>query len=181
MRRILKIILLWLIPEQDGVETRNFLRGGGIPERVRFPGQKAGKSRIFTIDNPTAMKKKILFWTPRILCILAILFVISFSFDVFEIEAPLGRQLIGFLIHNVPALVLAGLLVIAWKWDLVGGIVFILFPLLAAFSLTSFFTRNFGALVLCAPFLIAGLLFLWYWWLYKRGQQKPEPQDTWRE
>jgi energy-coupling factor transporter transmembrane protein EcfT len=64
------------------------------------------------------MKERILYWTPRILTILAILFMLMFSFDVFEGNEALGRKLAGFFMHNIPVIILAVILVIAWKWEL---------------------------------------------------------------
>lgn len=105
------------------------------------------------------MTAKILYWVPRILTILAILFMMMFSLDMIGENIPLGKKLPGLLIHNLPAFILAGILIIAWKKELIGGILFI-----AAFIAASIFFRSFagnpGSLVVIIPFLITGILFI---------------------
>ena len=71
------------------------------------------------------MKEKALYWSPRILAILAILFMLMFSFDAFDGNEPLGRKLLGFLIHNIPVLILTAIVVVAWNRELPGGIILI--------------------------------------------------------
>ncbi|MFH0867098.1 MAG: hypothetical protein V1904_12955 [Bacteroidota bacterium] len=118
------------------------------------------------------MKHKILFWTPRIICILAITFVMLFSFDVFEPKYTFGEQMLAFLMHNIPTLILIAFLVVAWKWELAGGIIFILISLFSIIRFTGFFTQNFGIIILAAPFLIAGVLFLIHYFQFKKIRDK---------
>lgn len=66
---------------------------------------------------------KLLHWTPRVICILAILFVSLFALDAFNPALPIGRQILDFLMHMLPSFVLTVLLIIAWKWELIGGII----------------------------------------------------------
>ncbi|MBL7472562.1 DUF7670 domain-containing protein [Robertkochia sediminum] len=72
------------------------------------------------------MKGKIKFihWIPRILCILAILFVSIFALDAFQPGKSPGEQLLDFTMHLIPSFILTLFLIIAWKWELVGGILF---------------------------------------------------------
>jgi len=102
---------------------------------------------------------KILFWFARILGILAILFMMMFSLDVFGGEDSIGKKLIGFLVHNIPAFVLIVALVIAWKNEIIGGLIFFLLSLaLAIFFRT--FSGNSGSLIILVPILITGALFI---------------------
>lgn len=73
---------------------------------------------------------KFLYWTPRILAIAFILFLMLFSFDVFEPGLTAWQIALAFFIHNFPSLVLAIVLWISWKREIVGGIAFILAGLL---------------------------------------------------
>lgn len=102
---------------------------------------------------------KILFWFPRILGILAILFMMMFSLDVFGGEDSIGKKLIGFLVHNIPAFVLIAALVIAWKNEIIGGLIFILLSLALAIFFR-IFSGNSGSLVILLPILITGALFI---------------------
>lgn len=117
------------------------------------------------------MKAKILYWAPRIITILAILFMMVFSLDAFEGAEPLSGKLSGFLMHNIPVLVLAVVLVIAWKWEVAGGIIFI-----AAFLAMSILFRSFNgnpvSLIVIVPFLLVGLLFILHHVLYGRNKDK---------
>lgn len=68
---------------------------------------------------------KFIYWTPRILSIIFILFLAMFSLDVFEPGKRAQEILIGLLIHNVPIFLLAAVVAISWKREIVGGITFI--------------------------------------------------------
>lgn len=67
--------------------------------------------------------KKTLYYAPRILSVLYCLFILMFSFDVFE-SGTLAQQLIGFIMHNIPVFILAIVSYFAWKNELIGMIGF---------------------------------------------------------
>ena len=117
------------------------------------------------------MKAKTLYWTPRIITILAILFMMLFSFDVFGEEVSLGKKLLGFLMHNIPVIILTIVLIIAWKWENIGGILLIV-TFIATGILFHSFSGNSASLIIITPFLITGILFLLHYYLYgkKSGQ-----------
>ena len=105
------------------------------------------------------MISKIIFWIPRILGILAVLLVMMFSFDCLEGDYNLKEKLVCFLMHNIPSLILILILVIAWRWELFGGIVFVI----GAVIMTGYFdgfSGNPGVMVLTLPFLVVGTLFI---------------------
>jgi hypothetical protein len=112
---------------------------------------------------------KALYWTARILCILAILFVSLFSLDSFSSERTFLQNTTAFLMHNIPSFILLASLIIAWKWEKVGGIILIIVGL--GFSIFIFvfnFKRNhfpvmtclLQALVVAMPFVLSGILFI---------------------
>lgn len=68
--------------------------------------------------------KKFTFWAPRILSILFALFVMMFSFDVFEGEGAILDKIIGFIMHNLPTFGIFVVTAFAWKNDWVGAIGF---------------------------------------------------------
>ncbi len=125
---------------------------------------------------------KIFPWVPRILCILAILFVSMFAADSFEGSRPFGQKLVGFLIHLVPSFILAGLLVVAWFWELIGGIIFVLIggaftPMiyLMNFQRNHSVAMSLGIVALITlPFVLIGILFIASHFL-KKKQAAPEP------
>ena len=113
-------------------------------------------------------KIKIMHWTPRILCILAILFLEMFALDSFDNRFTIGQQLLAFLMHSIPSLVFTGIYILAWKKELIGGIIFILIG--AGFS-PFIYLHNYEmnnslwislsiVLVLNFPFIIIGGLLI---------------------
>jgi prolipoprotein diacylglyceryltransferase len=112
---------------------------------------------------------KVLHWLPRILCILAILFISMFSFDAFAPGLTLWQQLGGFLIHNIPSFVLLAVLIVAWKWEKVGGIILTILGLglcilvfLLNYKRNHFSVANslLDTLMVAIPFVLAGILFI---------------------
>jgi hypothetical protein len=49
-----------------------------------------------------------------------------FSLDVFDSSASVADIIIGLLVHNIPALVLLAAVLVSWKYEIVGGIIFTL-------------------------------------------------------
>ncbi len=107
----------------------------------------------------------IIHWAPRIAAILIILFISLFSLDVFEMDASPLELLGGFLIHNIPAIGMIVLLILAWKRPVVGFVAFLVAGALFAFA----FVREASALPNLLLFvfpilLVAGLFYAdWHW------------------
>jgi hypothetical protein len=115
------------------------------------------------------MKGKILFWTPRIIAILAILFMIMFSIDCFGGNYSLREQMICFVMHNIPAFIVVVVLIIAWKWELAGGILFLLAAVAGSLYFRGF-SGNPGVLIILLPFVISGILFIIHEVLVRKKQ-----------
>jgi peptidoglycan/LPS O-acetylase OafA/YrhL len=71
-----------------------------------------------------AEASKFVFWTPRILVIVFALFLGMFSFDVFEEGYTFWGTVFAFFMHNLPSLILLAFLLMSWKHELVGAIIF---------------------------------------------------------
>jgi len=100
-------------------------------------------------------------WTPRVLSILFLLFLAMFSLDVIEPGRGIGEIAIGLFMHNIPVFVLLILLVIAWKHEIVGAVVFILAGLLYIVSIiVSGMMNSFEWYMLSWPLTISGPAFL---------------------
>ena len=95
--------------------------------------------------------RRLLFWTPRVLCILFALFISLFALDVFGEGYGFWETLWALLVHLVPTF--------AWRWEWVGGILLIalgLFYIILAGSRV-----DWGATLLIAgPLFLVGVLFL---------------------
>lgn len=108
------------------------------------------------------------YWIPRVLCILAILFVSMFALDAFSSEESFIVQLGDFIMHLIPSFVLLYLLIFTWKKELIGGIIFMIIGL----GLSPFiFSKNYEInnslwmslgiiLTITIPFFIVGVLFI---------------------
>ena len=112
---------------------------------------------------------RVFHWLPRIICILAILFVSLFAADAFASGLTIWQQLGGFLIHLIPSFILLAFLIVAWKWEFIGGIIFVVIGLVTSplvFMLNH--NRNqlsIGAslknvLMITFPFIVVGVLFI---------------------
>ena len=110
---------------------------------------------------PTALKR-VLFWTPRILSILFILFIGLFSLDVFGTGASFWDTLLGFLIHNIPAFILLAALILAWRWEWVGTVLFAGFGIWYLVNARGVSPMLYHVIFAVIPFLVA-ILFLVGW------------------
>lgn len=101
--------------------------------------------------------KRMVHWAARLLAIAAIVFISTFALDVFEPGKPWCEIAAGLVMHLFPSLLLIIILVVAWHVEWLGGGMFIIVGLAPIFMLSNPLWIN---LVLGAPFLLAGLLFL---------------------
>jgi hypothetical protein len=114
--------------------------------------------------------EKIIYWTPRILGILFLAFLFLFSLDVFSPEATTGEIALGLLVHNIPVIVLLLVLIISWKKEIIGGVVFTLIGFLYFIMVTiegikegvglNILSWN---LVISTPAIVIGALFIAGW------------------
>lgn len=111
---------------------------------------------------------KVLHWTPRIICILSILFVSLFALDSFGPDLTIWQQIGDFLMHLIPSFVLIVLLIVAWKWEFIGGIVFTFIGLgFSPFIFMHNYKMNQSVwqsletiFLITMPFVVVGLLFI---------------------
>jgi len=100
---------------------------------------------------------KSLYWIPRVLSLIFICFLALMSLDVFDSGLNFGQTIMAFFIHNLPALFLLIILIISWKYEIVGGVGFIL----AGLVYIAVLMRNpFEWYMLSWAIQIAGIAFL---------------------
>ncbi len=112
--------------------------------------------------------EKILCWAPRIIVILAVLFVSMFALDSFSPNLTIWQQLLGFSIHLIPSYVLLIFLFVAWRWRLIGGLLFTIISLVfSPIVYNHNFKMNHSVIIsleiilmIVFPFLLAGVLFI---------------------
>jgi len=114
--------------------------------------------------------KKSLFWMPRILGILFAVFVSIFAFDVFDEGYGFWKTILALLIHLIPTGLILLALIIAWRWEWVGGILFIA---LGIWYIIAFWGRFIliSYIMISGPLFLIAILFLVNW-LYRRDLRK---------
>jgi len=120
------------------------------------------------------MKNKWIYWIPRILSIIFLLFLAMFSLDIFDACNGFFECALGLFMHNIPVFVLAILLWISWKHELVGAITFFIAGFLYIAQLTvTMIINGFElyyipwSLTIAGPAFLVGALFL-IGWMKKR-------------
>ncbi len=106
-----------------------------------------------------------LVWTPRVLGILFVLFISLFSLDVLEMEGGFWELMAGFVIHNLPAIVLIIALILAWRREWIGAVGYFAVGLWFL-VLTGSRDRLFVGVFVVIPTLIATFFLLG--WIYRR-------------
>ncbi len=120
---------------------------------------------------------RVFHWLPRVICIIAILFISLFAADSFAPGQTILHQLGAFFMHLIPSFLLIALLIAAWKWEYVGGIIFVIIGLgLSPFIFMLNYNRNhsFGTslgiiLMITFPFVIVGILFIISYFMKKKS------------
>lgn len=119
-------------------------------------------------NSPQPTLTKVMYWIPRLLSILAILFISFFALDAFASGLTLWQQLASFFIHLIPSFALTALLVYAWRYEKSGGIIFLLIGLISSPIIFNWNYRMNGSAWLSLgiiatitfPFVVVGVLFL---------------------
>jgi hypothetical protein len=112
--------------------------------------------------------KKFLYWAPRILSIAMVAFISIFAFDVFS-EGNTGWKLVlALVMHLLPTIVAVIIIIIAWKWEQIGGWFFIALGIglafIGGFKLATL-------LLIALPFAIAGAMYLSHHYKYIKGKE----------
>lgn len=104
-------------------------------------------------------QENILYWAPRIMAIVFILFLGIFALDVVTPGMPVLSMMVGLFIHLIPNFLLLTLLLLAWKKERLGGILFLITGVfLTIFFQTYLYFINF--LLISFPIFLIGLLFI---------------------
>ncbi len=68
---------------------------------------------------------KYIYWIPRILSVIFILFLALMSLDIFDSNYGFWGTVLGLFMHNIPTIILLCVLIASWKHEIIGGIGFI--------------------------------------------------------
>ncbi len=110
---------------------------------------------------------KFVYWTPRILGIVFVCFLTLFSLDIFEMKLNFWNTVVGLFMHNIPAMILIVVLIISWKYEIVGGIVFILagfaYIIMTIMGDVPWYLALSWSLTIAGPAFLIGVLFIIGW------------------
>ena len=87
-----------------------------------------------------------------------------FALDAFGARSVV-EALPAFLVHLAPAALVLAIVALAWRWPVIGAIVFA--ALAAAYAFTA--RRLDWIVAISGPLFIVALLFAWSWW-YGRSE-----------
>lgn len=133
-----------------------------------------------TIKNPESTLSKVLFWSPRVICVFAIFLISVFALDAFAPGLTAWQQLGAFIMHMIPSMALVSLLVYSWKHEKWGGTLFLLVGLIFTpilfnwnYRMNQSWWMSLSIIALITlPFVIVGILFLAHDFIIKREQSK---------
>jgi len=122
----------------------------------------------------------VIHWIPRILCVMAVTFISMFALDSFAPGFSIWQQLAAFAIHLIPSFILLAFLLVAWKWEFFGGIIFIMIGLgFSPFIYAHNYAMNHSmwmslgiVMMITFPFVIVGILFIVSHSLKKKNSQQ---------
>ena len=117
----------------------------------------------------TQSSKSLLFWSPRIATILFVLFLGMFAMDVFGEGRGFWSTIMALALHLLPSIVMFILLLIAWKWELVGTVAFAALGVFYAYWASSHLD---WVLAISGPLFLISVLYLLDWLLRKRRPEK---------
>ena len=135
---------------------------GRRPRQKGVHGGIFGESRHGGSMNRTL--KRVLTWTPRVLCIAFAAFISLFALDVFQEGLGMWQVLAALAIHLIPTALLVGVLLLAWRWEWVGTLAFLA---MACFYIVETWGRFpiLTYLLIAGPLILIALLFGINWLL----------------
>jgi hypothetical protein len=115
--------------------------------------------RINPVNKPL---RRVVFWMPRILCLLFAVFISLFALDVFGAGYGFWETIAALIMHLVPTWIVLIALAVAWRWEWVGAILFVALGagyLIVAWGKFPWTTY----LLIAGPSFLIGALFLVNW------------------
>ncbi len=118
------------------------------------------------------MLRKVLYWLPRVLLILFTVLISILAVDVFFEGYGFPEVFIALFMHLIPTFILIGLTVLAWKKELIGGLLIIGLGIFTIF----FFNYNpgeyFEHILIQGPIFFIGVLFLINYWMKNENRKR---------
>lgn len=106
-----------------------------------------------------AQYKRWLTWIPRLLTVAFVGFLALFAMDVFSEYDNLRDTLVALFMHLIPNFILLIALLIAWRYKIVGGVIFLILGVISVFAFGTY-AHIITFLIVSLPAYIIGLLFI---------------------
>lgn len=103
-------------------------------------------------------RNKLIYWIPRWIGILYILFLSLFTLDAFTAGAGFWNNILAFLIHMLPSIFVLVALILAWRWPLAGGFLFLILTIIFLLFFEHYRQIKI-ALIFEGPLLLTSILF----------------------
>jgi hypothetical protein len=119
------------------------------------------------------LRKRLLYWIPRILTIAFAIFISLFALDVFRAGIGFWDVTLALLIHLIPTAVVLGVLALSWRREWIGAIIYIALAIL-------YIVRTWGRfplstyLIIAGPLILIGVLFMLNWVLRGKFEMSPK-------
>ena len=110
----------------------------------------------------TVGSKHFLLWLPRVLCILFACFISLFALDVFGEYRTFWQTAVALTMHLLPTFLVLAVLLLSWRREWVGAIVYIGMGLLYVLTMGRHFDWTASAMI-GGPLFVIGVLFLVNW------------------
>ena len=108
--------------------------------------------------------KRLLYWTPRVLCILFAAFISIFAADVFGEGRGFWQTALALLMHLIPTFLIVAVLIVSWRREWIGGILLIMLGVLyVVWAWNKPFAKWYVFLMIAGPPVLVGALFLLNW------------------
>jgi len=104
--------------------------------------------------------KRVLYWSPRVLCIAFAIFLSLFALDVFNEGYGVAKTILALAIHLIPSAIVVVVLAISWRWEWVGGVLFIA---MGVVYLMQAWRHPDWVVTISGPLFLVGALFLLSW------------------
>lgn len=152
---IMMIILSFIIGISDNLPGILLLLFGSIILLYAFLYRSAGTRNL-------SSAKKLLYWAPRTLCIVFTVLISFFALDVFGESKSIWETILALLMHLIPTFILIVILVITWRREWIGGILFSVLGFTYIINMWGQFPLM-TYIVVAGPLIITGILFLLNW------------------
>jgi len=104
--------------------------------------------------------RRLLFWSPRVLCIAFAIFISLLALDVFNEGLSVVKTIAALSMHLIPTAIIVIVLAVSWRWEWVGGVLFVALGILYLV-----WARHHPSWVvtISGPLFLVGTLFLVNW------------------